>query len=142
MIGPNRLHGSRPQTVRLMLVQACKQLNSTSKSDNGYHSVQAVLQQVENIKPPNEPPVGLNEMMEICDTEGNAQNGGGSFATKNEGPRGMYLKFESDNGPNGPRGSIAAGEIGSPVPGHTMPTFGGGGIRPFQPSGISPPTGF
>lgn len=140
-------------TIRLMVSQACKQLTGTSpvKDNTGFHNVNHVLQKVEQLKSPNEPPVTLIEMLEICDTEGNSQNGGGSFIIKNEGNQGKFVKFEPDNNsaPSGARGSIAPGDIGSPVPGSSVPAFGGNigasapGSRQFQPqANISSPTGF
>jgi hypothetical protein len=136
-----------------MVSQACKQLTSNSpmKGDTGFHNVNLVLQKVEQLKSPNEPPVTLNEMLEICDTEGNLQNGGGSFAIKTEGNRGTFVKFEPDNNsaPAGARGSIVPGDIGSPIPGSSVPAFGGSigagatGPRQFSPqANISPPTGY
>ncbi|KAK2783776.1 Stress response protein nst1 [Emmonsiellopsis sp. PD_33] len=147
-IGGSRLHTSRPVTIRLLVSQACKQLNATSptKGNSGFHNVNQVLQQVEKLSPPGEPAITLNEMLDICDTEGNSQNGGGSFAIKNEGARGTFVKFEPDNNsmPSGPRGSIAPGDIGSPVPGSSILALGGigtaGGSR--QLGNLSPPTGF
>lgn len=144
--GAHRPHASRPVTIRLMISQACKQLtaNSPTKGSNGFHNVNQILRQVDQLKPSNEPAITLNEMLEICDTEGNSHNGGGSFIIKNEGPRGTFVKFESDsnNMPAPGRGGIIApGEIGSPISGGNAPPFGGAGARPFQPQGnISPHT--
>lgn len=108
-----------------------------------------VLRQVEQLNPPNEPQITLNELLDICDTEGNPQNGGGSFAIKTEGTRGTFVKFEPDNNSmlSGPRGSIAPGDIGSPIPGSSNLALGGigaaSGSRQFPgPSTMSPPTGF
>jgi len=96
--GPNRPNSSRPVTIRLMISQACKQLtaNSPAKTSNGFHSVTTVLRQVEQLKPINEAPVQIQEMLDICDTEGNAQNGGGSFTIRDEGPRGIFVRFDTD----------------------------------------------
>ena len=120
------------------------------KGSSGYHNVNHVLQKVEQLKSPNEPPIALNEMLDICDTEGNLQNGGGSFSIKNEGARGTFVKFEPDNNsnPHGGRGGIVPGDIGSPVPGSSVPAFSslgpaGSGPRQFSPqANISPPTGY
>ncbi|PGH17797.1 hypothetical protein AJ79_00938 [Helicocarpus griseus UAMH5409] len=151
ILGGTRPHTSRPVTIRLLVAQACKQLNATSptKDNTGFHNVNQVLRQVEQLSPPGEPQITLNEMLDICDTEGNPQNGGGSFAIKNEGNRGTFVKFEPDNNSlsSGPRGSIAPGDIGSPVPGSSMLALGGigtaSGPRHFPaPSSMSPPAGF
>ncbi|KAG5296823.1 stress response protein nst1 [Histoplasma ohiense] len=150
IIGGTRPHTSRPVTVRLLVAQACKQLNATSptKGNSGFHSVNHVLRQVEQLNPPNEPQITLDELLDICDTEGNPQNGGGSFVIKNE-TRGTFVKFEPDSNStsSGPRGSVAPGDIGSPATSISTPAFGGvgatGGSRQFPaPPNISPPTGF
>lgn len=99
---------------------------SPSKGASGFHDVNQVLRQVEQLKPPNEPPISLNEMLDICDTEGNPQNGGGSFTVKEEGDV-KYVKFEPDNNStlSSQRGNLVPGDIGSPVPGSSVPAFGG-----------------
>lgn len=98
---------------------------------------------MEQLKSANEGPIQLGEMLDICDTEGNAQNGGGSFTVRTEGSRGTLVKFEADASisVNG-RAVAAPGEIGSPLVGSSIPAFGG--TRPFQPpgAGITPPSGF
>jgi hypothetical protein len=125
-----------------MVSQACKQLTAKRppSSNNGFHNIKDILQELEHSKPPNEPPVSFPEMMEIFDTEGNPQNGGGSFLLKNEGHDRIFAKFEphSNIPPTGPGGK--AGDIGSPIPSSSYPAFGGVGSR--QPFQSSPPTGF
>ncbi len=136
--GPNRPNSSRPVTIRLMISQACKQLtaNSPAKTSNGFHSVTTVLRQVEQLKPINEAPVQIQEMLDICDTEGNAQNGGGSFTIRDEGPRGIFVRFDTDD--NTQLSGRGPGEIGSPIQGNSTPAF-----RPFHPpGGIVAPSGF
>ncbi|KAJ5584478.1 uncharacterized protein N7459_004278, partial [Penicillium hispanicum] len=129
--GHHRGHTSRPVTIRLLMIQACKQLNSLSpmSGSGGYHPVNMVLGQVEQLRSSNEPAISLDEMLDICDTEGNHQNGGGSFFIK-EDENGRYVKFEPDTNSaiSGHRGSLVPGDIGSPIPGNSHPaTFGGFG---------------
>lgn len=131
--------------LRLLVTQACRQLTASNlnKGENGFHNVEAVLRQVEQLKPANEGPIQLNEMLEICDTEGNAQNGGGSSAVRIEGSRGTFFKFEADDNVSINNIGVAApGEIGSPLVGSSLPAFGG--TRPFQPpgAGITSSSGF
>lgn len=124
---------SRAVTIRLLMIQACKQLNSLGPQlgSGAYHDVNIVLNQVQQLRSLSEPTISLDEMMDICDTEGNHQNGGGSFTTK-EDASGRYVKFEPDTNSTvaGPRGSIVPGDIGSPVPGNSYPAtaFGGFGV--------------
>ncbi|RHZ74436.1 Stress response protein nst1 [Aspergillus turcosus] len=143
--GHHRAHTSRPVAIRLLVIQACKQLNSMSpfKGADGYHDVNLVLRQVEQLRPPNEPSISLKEMLDICDTEGNTQNGGGTFSTKKD-ETGEFVKFEPDNNSaaSGHRGSIVPGEIGSPVPSSSLPAFGGIGTPSVLRQYSSPPMGF
>jgi hypothetical protein len=143
--GFHRTHTSRPVTIRLLVIQACKQLNtiSPSKDASGYHDVHVVLRQIDQLRPPNEPTISLKEMLDICDTEGNTQNGGGSFSI-HEDSNGQFVKFEPDNNSaaSGHRGSSAPGEIGSPMPKSSVPAFGGIGSPSILRQFSSPPTGF
>ncbi|PYH76593.1 hypothetical protein BO82DRAFT_369265 [Aspergillus uvarum CBS 121591] len=155
----HRAHTSRPVTIRLLVIQACKQLNmmSPSKGAGGYHDVNVVLRQVEQLQSPTETAISLKEILDICDTEGNTQNGGGSFSIKSD-ETGEYVKFEPDtnSAASGHRGSIVPGEIGSPIPSSSVPAaaFSGTGTGPGTGIGIgtnnppsvlrqytSPPTG-
>ncbi|RMZ89846.1 hypothetical protein DV736_g2928, partial [Chaetothyriales sp. CBS 134916] len=117
----HRPHVSRPFAVRILLVQACRQLSSTGET---WHPSQAVLHQVNVMKAPNEAPVSMDEMLSLAETEGNAQNGGGSFELTDQGP-GVVIKFIEDGAQ--PRNSV--GDIGSPLPHHSQ-------LTPF-PSGQS-----
>jgi hypothetical protein len=113
--GMSRSHAPRPVAIRRLLAEACKQLSATPGSaPDGFHPVQNVLRQVA----PKEPTISLTEMLDICDTEGNAQNGGGSFEVRNDGQRGQVVKFEADSG-NAWTGTV--GDIGSPIVGNSQP---------------------
>lgn len=93
------------------------------------------------MNPSIDPPVTLKEMLDICDTEGNPQNGGGSFVIKNEGPPSISVKFEPDRNSvlSLPKNGSKPGDIGSPVVGSGLPVFGG--PRPFSQANICPPPG-
>jgi len=128
-----RFNAPRPVAVRLMLVQACRQLSSTpGGSLDGFQLVQNVLRQVDHLKPVHEPAVSLNEMLEICDTEGNAQNGGGTFHIRNDANRGQLVKFEPESSTGG---KASAGDIGSPLVGHSQPVGYGGIGHPIGAPG-------
>jgi hypothetical protein len=117
--GMLRSHAPRPVAIRRLLAEACKQLSAAPGSaPDGFHPVQHVLRQVA----PKEPTISLKDLLDICDTEGNAQNGGGSFEVRNDSQRGQIVKFEADSG-NTWTGTV--GDIGSPIVGHSQPaTFG------------------
>lgn len=136
--GPHRPSASRPVAVRLMVSQACKQLTAVNPTNtgSGFHNINIILRQVEQMKPANEAPVQIQEMLDICDTEGNPQNGGGSFTIRDEGPRGVFVRFNVDD--NAQVSGRGPGEIGSPIIGHSTPAF-----RPFHPPGnTAAPSGF
>jgi hypothetical protein len=139
------VHTSRPVTIRLLVIQACKHLNTLSPQlgSGGHHNVNLVLGQVEQLRPSNEPAISLDEMLDICDTEGSPQNGGGSFSIK-EDENGRYVKFEPDTNSavSGHRGSLVPGDIGSPIPGNSNPVaFGGFGTPSVLRQYTSPPAG-
>jgi hypothetical protein len=141
----HRPHTSRPVTVRLLVIQACKFLDTLHPRARHpiHHEVNHVLSQVEQRRPPTEPAISLDEMLEICDTEGSSQNGGGSFTIKHEAGH-QFVKFEPDTNSavGGHRGSLVPGDIGSPVPANSTPAvFGGFGapassvLRQYSSSG-------
>ncbi|KAJ5489821.1 hypothetical protein N7453_010646 [Penicillium expansum] len=144
--GHHRPHTSRPVTIRLLVIQACKQLNSMTSPHKGagsFHDVNLVLGQVEQLRNSSEPSISLDEMLDICDTEGSPQNGGGSFSIK-EGPSGKSVRFEPDpnSAVSGHRGSIVPGDIGSPIPSNSHPApFSGFGGPSVLRQYSSPPTG-
>lgn len=116
---------------------------SPAKGAPGFHDVNVVLRQVQQLNPTNEPAISLPEMLDICDTEGNPQNGGGSFLIKEDGGL-RYVKFEPDNNSalSSQRGSLIPGDIGSPVPVSSMPApFGGIGTL-SGPRQFTSPTSF
>ena len=120
----HRVHASRPVAIRLMVADACKKLSATpGTSNDGFHPAQFLLRQIEQMKPPHEPVINLTEMLEICDTEGNAQNGGGCFVVRKDSFQGQSVKFEPADGTGNKR---SAGDIGSPMAVHSqLATFGG-----------------
>jgi len=120
-----RSHAPRPVAVRLLLKEACRRLAAPPgiSRDNGF-PVHAVLRQLEQLQALGEPSVSMDEMLGICDTEGNAQNGGGTFEVHIDAQRGQVIKYEEVSAAP-PRGS--AGDIGSPLPSHSTP-FGSVGM--------------
>lgn len=110
-----------------MLCRACKNLEGTTP--DGFFDINLVQEQVDLINPPGDQPVSEKELLDICETEGNAINGGGSFDIREDGGN-HSIRFENDIlPPHRPVG--APGEIGSPI-------VGGGGISRFP----GPPPGF
>lgn len=139
---------SRPLTLRLAICQACKQLsgaNDPSSGADGFHDIHALMRQM----PALDPPPSLKEVEEICETEGDSQNGGGELSARKAAAGGdvVAVKWTPDSGTpkEQGRGSHAGlGEIGSPMPSKRSPAgigFGGGpaaggaGIGGGRPSG-------
>ena len=140
----NRQNASRAVTIRHLVCQACNKLGANppaTSSKAGFHSAEVVLRQIELMKPANEGQISLREMMDICDTEGNSQNGGGSFMVQHE-HTGDFIRFEAGRNTSVSMRGGAPGDIGSPSPGGAMPVFGGA-RQPFQhPIGIMSPSHF
>lgn len=112
-----RSHLPRPILLRLNLVQACRQLSSAPGApSSGFHPVQSVLRQLNAnlLKDPNEVPVSMEDMLLYCDTEGNTQNGGGSFDIVVDPSRGQAVRFV-DDATNQAGSRNSAGDIGSPM---------------------------
>ncbi|KAI4094342.1 MAG: hypothetical protein LQ344_002242 [Seirophora lacunosa] len=108
---------------------------------SGFHPADSVLRQVELMKPANESTIPLQEMLDICDTEGNQQNGGGFFIIESAENTSPFIKFDSGrNSSMSTRGGVP-GDIGSPIPGSGFAGFGG--MRPYQlAGGLHNPPGF
>lgn len=113
--GPNR-----PLIIRLALCQACKQLSVLEPTKDDYHSVDSIIRQIEANRPLVDTPITLKEIEDICETEGDGQNGGGLLHVRHES-NSFAVKFEPDaTSPSTGR----VGEIGSPIIGHSIPAFG------------------
>lgn len=123
--GPNR-----PLTIRLAVCHACKQLNAREPTTENYHPVETLLRQIESNRVMIDSPITIKEIDAICETEGDAQNGGGFLHARHDKstPGGFAVKFEPDAGtPGSGRPSHSLGPISSPVPGNSTPATGFGG---------------
>lgn len=116
----HRSTNPRPVTVRLLACHACRSLSSGRSGGGasaaaGFHEIGDVLRQADSQRTPNEPPVRMDELRNILDTEGDAHNGGGYFLV-----RGSRVKWEADDvtpapGVRGGGAAMGLGEIGSPI---------------------------
>jgi actin-related protein len=131
-------HGPRPGqprsvAVRQMLCTACKNLEGASP--DGFHSINAIREQIERLNPPRDEPISEKELLDLCETEGNPNNGGGYFDVRQESDGRILIRFEPDV-PSNHRTVGAPGDIGSPVVGSI-------GVSRFPgPPGIPTPSGF
>ncbi|KAK8115806.1 hypothetical protein PG984_012308 [Apiospora sp. TS-2023a] len=109
----------RSVAVRLMLCRACKELENNAADPHGYIGLSALKGHVDSINTSD--PISQSELLDMCETEGNNQNGGGTFDIKQDDASGkVSVRFDPNSGSSGPSGSRnvgAPGEIGSPVPG-------------------------
>ena len=139
--GARSSNPNRPLAIRLAVCHACRQLSQPHT--DSYHDVNIVLHQIELNGSLAEGTPSLKEIEDICETEGDAQNGGGMLHVRHSGGSNFAIKHEPDHPvPNSGRPSAnQLGEIGSPLPTHSMPTFGG--PRGFGSiGGLASPGGF
>lgn len=116
---------NRPLTIRLAVCQACKQLTQANRGEgDGYHAVEILLRQIEANRPALDSPPTLNEIEEICETEGDSQNGGGELHVRKDGGGDTFaVKWAPDaTTPDQGRGMAGLGEIGSPMPNKSSPS--------------------
>lgn len=132
--GPNE---QRIVWLRRMVCTACKMVAARQPTQDGYVDASEVHQQIDSLRNPIEPAVTPEEIKEACDIiDGTQTNGGGSLEYKESGPgRLSHIKFVDIAAP--PPATL--GEIGSPVPGHSVLVGGFGTPRPFPGLG---PQGF
>lgn len=115
---PSQPHG-RSVSIRLMLCRACKNLEVASPG--GFTDINSII---DYLSSSSEGPVSEKEILDICETEGNHLNGGGSFEIRKDSKGHYSIRHENDMPPHRPVG--APGEIGSPV-------VGAGGMSRFPP---------
>ncbi|XXG98149.1 hypothetical protein Hte_004470 [Hypoxylon texense] len=123
---PGMMRASAPRSVavRQMLVRACKDLTPHAGDPDGYVDISAIKGRVDSISFPGHDPVSEAELLDMCETEGNTQNGGGTFDIRQDESGKVAIKFETDAGsaPSSlPRNLGAPGEIGSPIVGNSSP---------------------
>ncbi|KJZ73316.1 hypothetical protein HIM_07320 [Hirsutella minnesotensis 3608] len=109
----------RHVTVRLMLCQACKDLASSSSSDaDGFVDLGDIKTQIG--AQTGDASITAQDLLNLCDTEGNASNGGGSFEVRRDANRhAIRWSPDASEGLNPHFRAVGApGEIGSPLTSH------------------------
>lgn len=129
---PTQTMSHRPAAThvarRFHLVRACQAAESAGKADeNGYADFSYVKQQYDLFGGE----ISDQELLDMCETEGNQMNGGGSFDLRSD-PKNMgslLIKWFPDDGAlgGGQRAVGAPGEIGS------SPIIGSGAFQRQQP---------
>ena len=136
---PVRSNAPRALRVRNMVSSICDKWTTINPTSHGWHVVDQVCGEMQTLMPRSEPPVLIMEMLQICDSEGNAQNGGGWFEWRPAEKSPFLMKHHTGTDPaiNG-RVGPPPGDIGSPISGSAMgsanlPPIGG--QPPFQQTG-------
>jgi len=88
-------NANRARSVRLAMCKACRILTSNSTTGNEFHDVALILQQIDRSQSLDVLPQ-LDEIQDICETEGDAYNGGGLLHLRKSGQN-FAIKFETDN---------------------------------------------
>jgi hypothetical protein len=119
-VQPIRPSQPRSVVIRLLICQACKNLEGSNP--DGYYDMNVIKEQVEQGNQLDQP-VSEQELLDICETEGNAINGGGSFDTRKDNNGRFSIRYEDDMPtPHRPIGA----PVGSPIVGSVgMPRFTG-----------------
>jgi len=149
---------NRPLTIRLAVCDACRRLNDANHGQgDGFHAIDVLLRQIEVSRPMLDGPPTYREIEDICETEGDSQNGGGELHVRRNGFAPESGKFavmwapdaSTPDHPSYPGGRLGGGglqglgEIGSPLPGKAMPVGGGfGGAIGMGRSSAGPVGGF
>ncbi|CAD6446722.1 2d150ccf-d702-4181-87ea-72db8da9a262 [Sclerotinia trifoliorum] len=130
---PPYFRPSQPRSVavRLMICMACQNLQTSTP--DGWLDIDSIKNEVALLNPPREEPVSERELLDICDTEGNQMNGGGTFEIRHSNGK-SQIHYVSDSTPHDFRAVGAPGEIGSPI--------SGGASRNPGPPGRAPIGGF
>ncbi|KAH7380055.1 salt tolerance down-regulator-domain-containing protein [Pyrenochaeta sp. MPI-SDFR-AT-0127] len=111
--GPNE---QRIVWLRRMVCSACKIIAARSPTQDGYVDANEVHYQIDATRNPMEPAVSLEELKEACDIiDGTPTNGGGTLEYKESAGRLSHIKFVDAAGP-----PLTLGEIGSPIPSHSV----------------------
>ncbi|KAI0970695.1 hypothetical protein F4678DRAFT_115531 [Xylaria arbuscula] len=125
-VPPHVTRAAQPRSVviRLLLVRACKELQDYATDASGYIDLSVLKGHVDSINPSPSESIDETELLDICDTIGNPQNGSGSFEIRRDNKGKIAIRYEMDGGSgNGPfpRNVGAPGEIGSPIVGAGTP---------------------
>lgn len=104
----------RSVVIRQLLVRAYKELEDYAADETGFIEISAVKGHVDSINPSSsEPMIEEKELLDICETEGNLHNGGGSFDIRRGDHGKVAIRFSRNLG--------APGDITSPIVGAGTP---------------------
>lgn len=124
----------RSVAIRVLLCKACRNISASTGEE--YHPLSAIKQAIEasqRLHAPYDDPVSDKELLDLCETEGNPNNGGGFFDIKERDGE-TAIKFDADDGMR----ANVPGDIGSPIVG-SAGAMNIGGERKGRYSGAPPP---
>jgi len=126
----------RPVQIRINICNACRQLMAAKVTNaDGFVEAVTVLRHVQDMV---HPPVILEELLDFCETEGNASNGGGNFqVVKRPDLIQSLIKFEADPPSVPAPRTVGAGDIGSPSVGASLPGGPFGSMRGYPFGALS-----
>ncbi|KAI1820404.1 hypothetical protein F4861DRAFT_70072 [Xylaria intraflava] len=110
--------------IRRLLIRACKELENYAADAAGYIDLSVIKGHVDSIVLSPSESIDEAELLDICETEGSPQNGGGSFDIRRDKNDRIAVRFDKGGGPTHgsfPRNVGAPGEIGSPIVGAGTP---------------------
>jgi actin-related protein len=117
--------------LRRNICSACKTLAPRSSDQDGYVDATEVSRHIDSVRTAMDPPVSLDEIKEACDLL-DQTNGSGSLEYKENNGRLSHVKFSDTAAPSLP----SLGEIGSPVPSHSILAGGFGRFPGLGPQGF------
>lgn len=113
----------RHVTLRTMLANGCKDISNAGKADaHGFMDLALVRSFIEAQS--NDPNITEEDLLDLCDTEGNSSNGGGVFDVRGT-PSKRMIRWAPDGSEQLHRAVGAPGEIGSPITGYTSMSMRG-----------------
>lgn len=121
----------RPIQIRTNICNACRQfIAGKATNAEGFIEAGTLLRQVQDTV---NPPVMIEEMLDFCETEGSAVNGGGNFQIlrRAENPLQSLIKYEPEPPSANPPRNVGAGDIGSPSVGTSVPGGPFGSMRGY-----------
>ncbi|TGJ85838.1 hypothetical protein E0Z10_g2919 [Xylaria hypoxylon] len=125
-VPPHMVRAAQPRSVviRQLLVLACKELENYAADAVGYIDLSAIKGHVDSLNPSPSESIDEPELLDICETLGTPQNGGGSFDIRRDNKGKVAIRYEMNGGTGQgpfPRNVGAPGEIGSPIVGAGTP---------------------
>lgn len=127
-----RLNEQRIVWLRRIICSACKTISARNPPLDGYVDAAEVHHHIDTVRSPMEAAITPHDIKEACDIiDSTITNGGGSLEYRETNGRLSHIKFTDTAGP-----APALGEIGSPIPSHSVLAGGFGRFPGLGPPGF------